>query len=49
MKYPLFNPFGLSGPPAAKVAPSDIPLSIKLIILSYWVFEITGPMWSPFF
>jgi hypothetical protein len=35
IKYPLLRPLGNSGPPAANVAPSEIPLSIKLIILSY--------------
>jgi len=44
IKYPLFNPFGSSGPPAANVAPSEIPLSIRLMILSYCTFEITGPI-----
>ena len=48
-KKPLFKLFGRSGPPAANVAPSLIPALIKFMILSYCVFDTTGPMWSPFF
>ena len=47
IKYPFLKSSGLSGPPATKVAPSSIPLLIKLWILSNWTFEMTGPICSP--
>ena len=39
----------MSGPPATKVAPSSIPLLIRLWILSNCVLDITGPICSPAF
>ena len=45
----MSKPSGFPVPPATNFAPSSIPTWIKDWILSNWVFETTGPIWSPSF